>query len=197
MKTALMMTALLVSVSASAMEIEKFSDPATGDTSALIKNPTHYGSNLPLSGAYHPSDENGVCKLLGYEKAALGSARIDYDAMVNTLQIERDGYIISGPSDYPISQIVCLNQTNSYPNERSVIVSNPTHADSRLPFSGGYHPSSENGVCVSIGYRKVALHSERINYTALVDAIQVNETGSVIAGPSDYIISQIVCITTR
>ena len=183
--------------SAFSMEIEETIDSATGDVSALIKNPAHYGSNLPLSGHYTSSDESGVCKMLGYEKAAIGSKRDDYSSKVYSLQINGEGYVTAGPSDYRIKQIVCLNKTNQFPNERSTIVLNPIHAKSNLPLSGYYSSSDENGVCVMLGYEKAAFGSKRNNCSSQVDSIQVNATGNVVGGPSDFPISQIVCLSKR
>jgi hypothetical protein len=65
-----LVVAFIASISAHGMEVEEFYDINTGDVSALIKNPTHHGSNLPHTGFSVRLSENGICKSLGYEKAA-------------------------------------------------------------------------------------------------------------------------------
>jgi hypothetical protein len=54
------------------------------ETSYLIKKPRHNSSNLLFN---YNSNENGVCKALGYEKAATGSAR--YSDKLTVLKVDK------------------------------------------------------------------------------------------------------------
>ncbi len=196
MKKMITLASLALSLaSAHSMEIETFLDPTTNDVSALIKDPVHFGSGMPFSGYSSPSSENGVCVALGYERAASGSLRSS-DSKYNTIRVNSDGIVVAGPTDYSITQIVCLNYRNVFPNEKSIKLANPVHPDSNLGYSAYRYPSSENGVCRAMGYIRAAAGSLRSSETQ-VNTIRVDYSGNVVAGPTDYSITQIVCLTTR
>jgi hypothetical protein len=188
------------------MEVEEFYDMATGDLSALISKPVDAaGSGLPYSSTtlkpeYGPSSEDGVCKALGYEKAAKGSSR--YSAVdTDTIQVNESGSIKGGPRTHSLTQIVCLNKTNKPTTEKAVVLQSPSHQDSKLPFSSPalkpeYGPSSADGVCKALGFQRAAMGSARTrNQDA--DTIQVNDEGKVIGGPKTWSLAQIVCVNSN
>lgn len=189
MKTTILCLSLLCSLATNAMTIEETVDELTGDVSALIKNPAHGGSNLPFT-AVHNNSENGVCRALGYEKAAISSSRTGDKGY--SIAVNEKGLVVSGPYDYTMKQIVCLNKTGMLPNELSVLVINPRHESSSLQFS---YYSSSSGVCKSLGYQRAAAGSTVTAEQS--NTIKVDNDGNVVAGPYDWNVERIVCIKPR
>jgi hypothetical protein len=154
------------------------------EKSYLIKNPTHSNSEIPF--AYY-SDENGVCKALGYGRAAKGSSR--YGEIALNVKVNSAGSVVASGIDYILQQIVCLNKTNVEISESVVLVTEPRHADSNLLFQ---YYADQNGVCRNLGYLRGAVGSA--TYTDKTDTISVNSDGEVIGGPYDYGMGSILCV---
>lgn len=181
---------LIVTFSAAASETRLLFD-----TSYLIKNPTHYGSDLGFSGYNFKSSETGLCRALGYERAAPGSMR-NSDSQFNAIQVNSEGYVIGGPKDYIVTQIICINKLSTYVGDISAKIINPGHPGSNLPYSAYNFKSSEHGICKTLGYEKAASGSLR-NSDAQYNSIQVNSSGVVIGGPRDYVVTQIICLNKQ
>jgi hypothetical protein len=183
MKTLLMALALVTTSSAMAVE-----------RSALIKSPKHPGSQEPFSHYEQGSSENGVCRILGYEKAARGSSRSG-QSKANTLRVNQAGRIIGAPKTYVMSRIICLNKVSRWTEERSYLLNsrNLRHPGSGEPFSHYDQGSNENGVCKILGYEKAAAGSSRSNNTKS-NSLRVNENGTVIGAPQTYTMNRLVCI---
>ena len=195
MKKIILASILLTSIAAQAMEIVEKNKLTLGDVSALIKNPVHYGSNLPFSALFQDASSlNGVCRSLGYEKAADRSAH-DSGSMIkmaDTIKVDENGSVVGGPKAYFITDIVCLNKTKVYPNEQSIILTNPKHLESGL----SYTISSSNGICRNEGYLRAVSDSVRTSDT-YADSIEVDSSGSVVGVQNNKFVTQIVCITNR
>jgi hypothetical protein len=187
--------------------LNKLSYPTPLDYSVLIKGRelVHKNSGLSFSASSSysssPSSEDGVCKSLGFEKSASGSSRSDKQA-VDSIQVDRSGNVVGGPNAYRMTQIVCLNPTGIHMGEKSYLLNRKDliHRSSNLPFSASSSysssPSSEDGVCRSLGYSKAASGSSRSDKSA-ADSVQVNQKGDVVGGPNAYTMTQLVCLMDK
>jgi hypothetical protein len=158
--------------------------PAGPGASALLSNPS-LGDRILFSSA---SDQNGVCRAMGYERAAVGTMvrGVDFNAKV---VVDDNGVIFRGENgDYQngghdsISEIVCVNKLNG-PNNQTVTVIDPKHPTSGVVFSS---VSNQDGVCKSQGYPRSAngsaTRSVDFNSKVIVDA-----SGSIVGGEDgDY-----------
>ena len=202
MKNLILIVSLLGSFGAYAMEIKETYDAETGDVSALVKDPTYPKTSLSFSAssAYSssPSSEDGVCKVLGYEKAAPGSSRSD-KITDDVVRVDSDGTVVEGPNAYTMTQIVCLNPAKSPTILETLVIlteSKLVHPQSNLPFSASSayssSPSSEDGVCRVLGYRRAIIGSSR-SEKETADTIQVDSDGNVVGGPNAYTMTRIIC----
>ena len=106
MKNLVLILSLIGVTSANAMGIEETYDALTGDVSALITHPIHFGSNLPFAWL---SNEDGSCKALGYEKAVPYSSRWS-DRLTNTITVDANGNVTGGPYKSKATRIVCISK---------------------------------------------------------------------------------------
>lgn len=82
---------------------------------------------------------------------------------------------------------------DSTTGDTSTLINRPTHFGSHRPFSAYLNPSSENGVCKALGHEKAAAGSLRSS-DSKANSIKVDANGSVVGGPYDYFVNQIVCL---
>ena len=169
----------LGSISAFAMETDEFYDDLSGDLSALISNPSLGGGILMSNKSY----ENGVCRALGYERAAVGSIVVGSVYRGPMVIVEENGSVSSGEvatssSGNEIRQIICLNKISSS-NERTYKMSSPLHLDSKVPFS---IKSYQNGVCRALGHERAAVGSIVVGSYYRGPMVIVSENGSVSSG---------------
>jgi hypothetical protein len=101
----------LGSISAFAMETDEFYDDLSGDLSALISNPSLGGGILMSNKSY----ENGVCRALGYERAAVGSIVVGSVYRGPMVIVSENGSVSSGEvatssSGNEIINLVCITK---------------------------------------------------------------------------------------
>ena len=171
--------------------------PAFADTSFLVTAPS-LGDGVAISAT---SNQNGTCRALGYEKAAVGSAVLDCNIASGTSQaiVNDDGTVTQGDcgADYcRISQLLCLNVMTTTPN-LTHLIKVPTHAQSKAPFSA---TSDQNGVCVSLGYHHAAVGSMIMDCRIVnnLSQVVVDASGSVVGGDLGQDIcriEQLVCVS--
>ena len=202
-----------LSVQAAKMSVTESYDVLTGDTSALIKNPVYPDTKIPLSAAELPreltwpiassltdfhskSSEDGVCKLLGYERAATNSSRVKNLETAEVFQINEKGQIKSGKISVPMSQIICVNSIPVKPAQEIEVLSSYKliHPESGLPLAAfGSEHSSYNGVCRVLGFTKAVPESGRFSKKS-EDTLQVNDEGQVTFGNETRKLTRLVCI---
>lgn len=161
------------------------------EDSALIVRPTHIGSGLPYS--YTATSPDGVCKSLGFEKSAKGSLRYGREG-IDSIQVNDNGEVSGGEKAWELTQIICVNKKNTFPNERSILIHKPIHRDTRLPFS--YTQTSHQGVCKALGHRRLAKGSGRYGNDG-IDSIQVDDEGHIVSSVRTWQLVQIVCVGPR
>lgn len=144
------------------------------------------------------SSEHGVCKILGFEKGVAGSGRSD-NTITDTVELDANGNIRSGPSAWRMTRVVCLNRfsDNAQVPRISVLTGQALlFPGSNLPFSHAGHgtnsPSSEHGVCKAVGFRMAVQGSSRTD-DKLTHAVQVDANGQVLTGAAAWRMTQIVC----
>lgn len=145
------------------------------DTSELIINPEING--VHFSGG---SDENGVCRALGYERAAVGATLYKDVGRQPMVEVNRRGDVSGGDigSNYhQIQQIVCLN-LEGYPRFDLNLIHKPL-LSGELAISGG---SSENGVCKALGYEKAVVGASLYTDVSRKPMVEINNRGSVSGG---------------
>lgn len=165
--------------------------PPKIETSYLLKNPQHPGSGLLFS---YTSDENGVCKSLGYQKAAKDSHRSSSD-QTYTVEVDESGKVIRGANDVPlILQIICINSTGIPGPDKSYYIEEPYYS-TNPPFKLSSR-SSEDGACKVLGYERAAKGSATSRYfpNARARVVRVNEHGWAISGKNEEDIVKIICL---
>jgi hypothetical protein len=188
---------LSLSFNSFAMKMEEFYEETKGDLSVIITNPTLGGRVLISS----RSDQNGVCKAFGYERAALGAVIFDGDYRGPMINIDLEGKIKVGEvmneiSGLTIKKIICLNKISDK-KERTFWITNPNHNNSWAPYSS---KSDQNGVCKSLGFGRAAVGSmiiSRKNFEGLMVIAGPEGTitsGEVATGRSGFKIDDLVCI---
>jgi hypothetical protein len=113
-----------------------------------------------------------------------------------SIKVSSSGLVERVFNDSTVSQIVCLNKTNIFPDEKSVVLTDPKHPDSGLGYSAWGNPSSIDGICKIAGYQR-GVHNSLRGTQEKYDSIQVDSNGAVVAGPVDHIVNKVVCITNR
>lgn len=167
------------------------------ETPELVNGPN-------INGLYFSStsDQTDVCRALGYERAADGSAMTSGAAAGIVLVASSEGKIAGGAivnssSGYWISNLICVNRISD-----GVIPENRTIEKITGPQLDGIYFSSksdQDGVCRAMGYSRAAVGSATTSGSAVGDVIIVNEQGDITAGDvvnssNGYWISEIVCV---
>jgi hypothetical protein len=197
MKNFILFGLCLFAIESHAMSIEEFYEEAKGDLSAFISRPS-LGGPVPISSK---SDHNGVCKSFGYERAALGAITLGSAHRGPMINIGPDGKIrggeiLSETSGLTIDSIICLNKVSTRA-ERTILVTNPDHDDSRSPYSSR---SDQIGVCKSLGFYTAAVGSamfSRSRFQGLLVIVGPDGKvtgGEVATGNSGFKFDKIVCI---
>jgi hypothetical protein len=86
---------------------------ALAETTAVITDPTHEESNLPLA---YSSDAGGTCRYLGYDKEVKNSKRnklvsIDggmFDVERDSIVLDQDGFVKKQANRKVLSRITCI-----------------------------------------------------------------------------------------
>ncbi len=180
-----------------AMEMEEFYEETRGDLSVILSNPSLGGRVLISS----RSDQNGVCKAFGYERAASGAIMFSSNYQGSMINIGPEGKIrlgevLSETSGLVITRIICLNKISTQ-SERTILITNPGHNGSGAPYSSR---SDQNGVCRSMGFFSAAVGSimiSRTNFRGVMVIAGSDGTitgGEVATGNTGFKIDQIVCI---
>ena len=81
---------------------------AFADTSYLLREPVFPGTELPFSARNTDLSENGICRALGYERAAENSKRDADGGKRDTIRVNNEGQIVQGPYTWAVGQIVCI-----------------------------------------------------------------------------------------
>lgn len=177
---------VLTSVAAHA-EIQEFMS-ANGEVSAILTEPKYPGTDLSMTFEYW-SDENGICKLHGFEKAVPQSTI--FKGEQRNLVIQADGAIKEMKSNARVSEIICLNKIKDAQGLNLVVEIEPKHPNSNMPVSFEYW-SQEAGVCRMMGYRSAVPQSTVFMGTQRV--ISLNENGDVVKLSNSGRVKEIVCI---
>jgi hypothetical protein len=149
-----------------------------GDRSFLLTEPRLGGYLFDRQ-----SDQNGICKALGYEGAAVGSAEASGAGSLTTVIANRDGIItrfglVTRTDGYWITKIICLNKTGVREGFRNVLVHMPRHPESYSFYST---KSSNRGVCKLTGHRDAA-GAVRDGGSAVGPVVIVDSEGEVTGG---------------
>jgi hypothetical protein len=197
MKKIILSLLMIVISNSYAMEAEEFYEETKGDLSVIFTYPSLGGRVLISS----RSDQNGVCKAFGYERAAIGAVIYTSDYKGPLVNIDPEGKIRLGEvqtenSGLSIYRIICLNKI-SFSTERTILLINPSHNGSGAPYSSR---SDQNGVCKSVGFGRAAVGSmmvSRTNFRGLMVIAGPEGTitgGEVATGNSGFKIDQLVCV---
>jgi len=185
---------LLGSISSYATAEMKISESflSSGEISALIIEPRYPGTGLPIR-FDDWIKEDGVCKLLGYERAVPRSSIFSgWDQRV--IMLDRNGNIEKLRNDTDsVTQIACINRLNNTSPEEKKVVNNPVHPDSLIPlrFDDWY---KEDGVCKLLGYESAVPRSSIFGgYEERV--IMLNRNGNIekLRNDTDSV-TEIVCV---
>jgi hypothetical protein len=177
----------------------------------LCLNPvsTAYQADLPelvqepkLNHLYfsNQSDQNGICRALGYERAAKGSMKKSGEVVGLTVEVNSDG-IVSGGNEvtaregYWASELVCVNPQSAKPNQETPVkIDHPT-------LDGIYFSDSSNsdGVCRALHYDRAADGGRKKSGEAVGSVIAVDRTGKITGGgivtdKTGFWILEIICI---
>ncbi len=175
----LVVSLALHSVSTFAMEIYALPAESKGDVSYLVVDPT-FGDGIAVSSL---SDQEGLCKALGFERAAFGSAVVDGKQFGPAVLIDPTGALtgaaLVSPGDgLRIGQMVCVNQVGK-PTFETAYVKKPRHQMSNVPFDT---KSDQNGICKLQGYDASAIGAATVDGTYRGPMVTVDANGSVIGG---------------
>jgi hypothetical protein len=146
------------------------------------------------------SDEHGVCKAMGYERAALGSVLKSGSGFHMTHVVNRHGLIyrfgwIDRWNGYWVKQILCVNKARISAGMRNVLVHKPRHPESFAFFST---KSDATGICRLLGFRGTG-GAVAPNGKGVGPVVILNGEGEVIGGEvtTDSIgtwISKVICL---
>lgn len=158
------------------------------------------GENLYFEFKRDRSNENGVCKALGYEKALRGSSRGTYFSLSNVVVVNSNGSIVSGRTKAKkITKITCINIVKKALSRSFLFFSvnvdgNPIHACiSREPVEA---KKDADKTCRALGYDRSFMY-ERNSYGYDNNCNVINEQGEIIAkqtGDSGDAIRKLGCV---
>jgi hypothetical protein len=199
MRNVLLFLFLSLSFNSYAMKMDEFYEESKGDLSVLITNPSLGGRVLISS----RSDQNGVCRAFGYERAAVGAISFGakYRGPMVNIDIEgniRLGEVLTEASGLSVYSIICLNKVSA-PKEKTFRIAFPKHNDSWAPYSS---KSDQNGVCKSLGFVRAAVGSmiiSRRNFEGLMVIAGADGTitsGEVSNGKAGFKVDTLVCINS-
>ena len=155
-----------------------------------ITNPS-LGDDIYFSGN---SDQNAVCKSLGYEKAEEGSATIDMKIAAGKAKVSVDAAAgTSGVVDGgAITEIICAHRLSRKNSFKTHLFSSPTEVR-KVPYSAKSDPT---GVCIAEGYDKALEGSvKNTNKLVTVSMVIVDKTGNNTGGDHDnFGIEEVGCI---
>jgi hypothetical protein len=88
---------------------------ALAETTAVITDPTHAESNLPIA---YSSDAGGTCRYLGYDKEVKNSkfnklVSIDggmFDVERDSIVLDKDGFVKKQAQKRVLSRITCIKK---------------------------------------------------------------------------------------
>lgn len=158
--------------------------------------------NLPsVNGVYFSTASNvdGVCKVLGFQKAAGANITNNGNVRGALLVVEANGEIKSAEmatdrNGYAIAQMTCLNKVLGRPTPKIEKVTN-------FATLGGVvsSQSSENGICKALGYESGVKGSGTADGSArgsmaIVDNNAKASTGEIASDRQGYKFSSVVCI---
>ena len=158
-------------------QIKRFSMPSLGD-------------NIYFSGN---SDQNAVCKALGYEKAEEGSATVDPKVGVGEAKVLINGTATSGQTDGgAITEILCKHKLTRKYSFKTHNLNSPTEVR-KVPYSSKSDP---NGVCKVEGYDKALEGSAKnTDHLITVSMVIVDKDGNNAGGDHDnFGVDQVSCI---
>jgi hypothetical protein len=149
------------------------------------------------------SDINGVCKALGYQKAANLTKDNDPTSRGTLIVVDENGKIIRGEyadksQGFGLKQVTCLNKVIGYKAAENV------EKISDLKISGVLvsTSSNENGVCQVLGYERGVLKSGVPDSTARGVMLVIDNNGNPVKGEAatnttGFNISELVCINKQ
>jgi DNA-binding transcriptional regulator of glucitol operon len=178
-----------LSVFASEMQIEEVMLD-TGEITALITEPKYPDSNLPVRFNYW-KHQDGVCKLLGYQKAVDQSA-IFSNSSERVLVLDENGKIVRSIYENKVTSIVCINKVAEAQGAKLSIVNEPKHSDSNLPVRFNYW-KHQDGVCKLLGYQK-AVDQSAIFSNSSERVLVLDENGKIVRSSYANKVTSIVCI---
>lgn len=150
-------------------------------STGLITNPS-LGDGILIA---TKSSHNGVCKALGYERAAVGSVVRGEKARGPMVIVQEDGSVGGGViahggalSANEIRQIICLNKFSDQKEFTHKLIK-PLHLEAQVPFSEN---SNQTGVCKSLQYDRAAVGTKLIGEEYRGPMLIVQHDGSVLGG---------------
>ncbi len=175
------------------MDVEFFQDD-----SALLTYPS-LGDQVLISSN---SNQDGICKAFGYQRAAIGSMVTGSQYRGPLIVIAYSGVVFAGQvsnsqSGFEVKQLVCLNKLTE-PQFKTFFVE-PLHLNAKVPFSS---KSNQRGVCRALGYDDGAPGSAIFGNSYRGPMVVVNDNGDVVSGDvatstSGFEINSLVCVNNN
>ncbi|MBD66482.1 MAG: hypothetical protein CME62_14820 [Halobacteriovoraceae bacterium] len=154
----------------------------------IITNPTYPGTEIPVSFSYW-NQENGVCKILGFERAIPKSTEFS-DTDKKSIILGEDGSILEAKERNYVTQIFCEGVGNRSV-ETVVEIKEPTDPNSHIPLAFAYW-SEEDGICKVHGYDRAVPKSSTFDGDERV--LLVDAGGSYISSAERSRVTSTYCI---
>lgn len=153
------------------------SDDPSGDELSYRVNHPSAGGNVYFS---NKSNQNGVCRALGFEKAAIGSAEssgaiVGPTLIVNDAGTVTGGEVVTSTTGLWFTSIICVNKL-SQPLIQTFMRENPTHPTSNAYFSSR---SSLTGVCKVLGYQGGGAGAAEHSGSVVPPVLIIDSTGKI------------------
>ncbi len=144
------------------------------------------------------SDATGVCKSMGFTKAAGSSLKKEYasNKAETIVTVDAEGNISKSTSELYytdiITEILCDGYLGNGLPQASFLLEKPAHPQSQAKFSG---ESDENGICIALGYHGAAKGSMKTG--SYSEGLFVGADGYIQGYKSGSVVEKIICLLTN
>ena len=162
------------------------------DIPKLVVDPTI--NNIMFS---YRSDINGVCRVLGFQKALEETAVYDSTDYSYSIVIDENAKVTAGNTGTSgsrrIQQVICLNyMEEGVTGLEAEIIENPVFQGTDIPLS---EESDENKICQQYGFDRSPDDSVLTEAVEDQPSIIIDENGSITGGQTDgRIFTSILCV---
>ncbi|MGE0616234.1 MAG: RCC1 domain-containing protein [Bacteriovoracia bacterium] len=182
---------------------EKNSTESVFAEEITLKNPRYPGTDKfflhpsQFNNPERPLTANGICKVLGYEKATSAGAKSS-SFYGKAYSVDDNGELVAYHSNsLTVSYITCQNLLRKNPVGKLARIENPKYPGQDLPFTalGGSNPATaENGVCRLLGFARALKFSSQPDTSANLLGAVISETGELVGVRNQNAIKELVCI---